>query len=460
MANKLLNSITGRKITDSDSIKKSEAFCMKPWVHLFVSHYGSVVPCCLTPWDKDQALGDINQESIQEIWNGREMKAFRAKLLKDKKDDRCKQCYQSEKVGLKSTRQMTNALYSHKVDWVTSTKNNGYSKDAKPIFWDLRISNLCNFKCRICGHHSSSQWYSDAKVLDLISHETRLHRGPKDFDLLLKQLEFVLPDLEEIYFAGGEPLIMEEHYAILDILIEKGLTDIKLRYATNFSQTVYKGTDVFEKWKNFPNVYVHASLDDSREKGELQRNGQSWDEVLSNRKRMKELCPHVDFLITPTISVYNIFSICELHKELVTSDFCKIDEFMPHTLRIPQFLDVQILPSELKQQAKEIIENHIEWVKDWAEKHPPSQTEEQLKEFKERMGHLSLKHETPYAKLNMVLNEFANCVSYMNAGDKSALQQEFVDYNTKLDTLRNESTQETFPELKPIFTNQNSTKPA
>jgi hypothetical protein len=207
-------------------------------------------------------------------------------------------------------------------------------------------------------------------------------------------------------------------------------------------------------------VYVHASLDDSHEKGELQRSGQSWEEVLSNRKRMKEICPHVDFLITPTISVYNIFSITDLHKELVTSDFCKIDEFMPHTLRSPKFLDVQILPPELKAKAKERFENHIEWVKEWAENHPPIQTEEQLKEFEERMGHLSLKHETPFAKLNMVLNEFSNCISYMSANDQSALQKEFVEFNTQLDELRNESTPDTFPELKVIFENQAITKPA
>ena len=136
------------------------------------------------------------------------------------------------------------------------------------------------------------------------------------------------------------------------------------------------------------------------------------------------------------------------------SDFCKVDEFMPHTLRNPQFLNIQLLPSELKVQVKSSIEQHINWIKDWAEEHPPSQTEEQLKEFEERMGHLSLAHKTPYAKLNMVLNQFENCTVYMNSEDKTDLQDEFIAFNKKLDVLRNESTQETFPELAPIFTSR------
>jgi len=142
MKRKLLDILSGRKITDIESIQESQAFCMKPWVHLFVSQYGSVVPCCLTPWDKNQSLGDINERTVQEIWNGAEMKQFRSKLLKDLKDDRCKQCYQSEQVGLKSTRQMTNALYSHKLDWVKETKSTGYSANLRDTHRHIETHTL------------------------------------------------------------------------------------------------------------------------------------------------------------------------------------------------------------------------------------------------------------------------------------------------------------------------------
>jgi radical SAM protein with 4Fe4S-binding SPASM domain len=452
MKRKLLDILSGRKITDIESIQESQAFCMKPWVHLFVSQYGSVVPCCLTPWDKNQSLGDINERTVQEIWNGTEMKQFRSKLLKDQRDDRCKQCYQSEQVGLRSTRQMTNALYGHKLDWVKETKSTGYSTNSKPIFWDIRISNLCNFKCRICGHHSSSQWYNDAKALDLISHDTKIHRGPKDFDLLLQQLDFVVPDLEEIYFAGGEPLIMEEHYRILDLLIERGLTHVKLRYATNFSQTVYKGIDVFEKWGAFEQVHVHASLDGMNEQGEYQRKGQSWKEVIANRERMLNICPHVEFLITSTISIYNVFSLAAFHQDWVKSGLCAIDDFMPHTLRSPNYLSVTTLPAALKDQARQELNKHIEWIKQWAVEHPPaSPSAAQLTEFKERFNHLAIPQETEHLKLNILLNEFKNCITFMDSADSSHLLPEFIAFNEQLDALREEDTRTIFPELAPIY---------
>jgi radical SAM protein with 4Fe4S-binding SPASM domain len=133
----LFNLFSNRKITTAESVAESKAFCMKPWVHLFVSQYGSVVPCCLTPWDKEGALGDVNKQSIQEIWNGSEMKQFRKTLLKDQQDPRCNSCYESERNGLKSTRKMTNMLYADKLDWALDTKRNGFSEKAKPIFWDI-----------------------------------------------------------------------------------------------------------------------------------------------------------------------------------------------------------------------------------------------------------------------------------------------------------------------------------
>lgn len=446
------NLFSNRKITDAKSVAESKAFCMKPWVHLFVSQYGSVVPCCLTPWDKDGALGDVNKQSIQEIWNGGEMREFRKTLLKDQKDERCKTCYESEKNGLKSTRKMTNALYADKLDWALDTKRNGYSEKAKPIFWDIRISNLCNFKCRICGHHSSSQWYKDAKEMGSLSHETKIQHGPKNFDELLEQLLFVFDDLEEIYFAGGEPLLMEEHWAILDLLLQHGKTDVKLRYATNFSQTIYKGRDVFELWKKFKNVFVHASLDDTGKRAELQRSGQSWEMAVSERKRMITACPHVDFLVTPTISVLNIHTIGAFHKEWVLSKLITIDEFMPHTLRSPNYLSIRIIPENERESIRKNLEEHIAWVIEYVQNNPPqAPTKEELDQFGGLLDNLGMNKITGHLKIDIQLNEFRNCITFMDSKNDEQLIPEFIAFSDKLDLLREESTRTVLPELIPLW---------
>lgn len=443
---------TPTKITDVQAIEGSKAFCMMPFVHLFVSQFGTVVPCCLTPWHKEQALGNINEQSIEEIWNGAPMRAFRRKMLRDQKDDRCQQCYDNEKVGLRSTRQTYNQLYAHKLDWVQDTSRTGKVRAAKPIYWDIRFSNLCNFRCRICGHHSSSNWFEDAKEIGAVSHDTKVHRGINDFVEVLDQLEMLLPEVEEIYFAGGEPLLMEEHYQLLDLLIRKGKTDMKLRYSTNFSQTSYKGRDVFELWQRFDNIHIHASLDGSDGRGEYQRKGQDWQKTLTNRRRLMETCPHVDFLITATLSIFNIFHLPDFHQDWVSRGLIQIDECMPHTLKQPQIYNLQMLPPSLKERAANKVEAHIQWILDHLKHNPLPEVNHPDKAIWEAwINRNNIEVVTGHIKLDLVINEFRSAVNFMQADDKTHLIPEFRRVTAQLDALRNENFMLEFPELKDLY---------
>lgn len=417
--------IEGRKIFDKESMDESKAFCMLPWVHLYISQFGTVVPCCVTPWDADQALGNVNKESIAEIWNGKEMKLLRKKMLKDQKDPRCWQCYENEDNGLKSHRKVANFCYSDKLKWIETTESNGFAPDSKPIYWDIRISNLCNFKCRICGHHSSTKWYEDAKELGELSFEKSLHYSMDDFEDVMTQLEAYVPDLEEVYFAGGEPMLMEEHYRILDILIAHKKFDVKLRYSTNFSVTEFKGRDVFEDWKKFKDVNLHASLDGTDKRGELQRNGQTWQKALENRKRLLRECPHVDFLITSTLNVFNVFHLPDFHRQWVEEHLIYVDDFMPHTLKNPKIYNIKMLPLEMKQMVMEKYQKHLEWLNTFSVENN--------------------------VKLDYVINEFKNCLTHMNSEDWSHLIPEFKKRTAQLDKLRNEDSKTTFPELARLF---------
>ena len=450
----LINTLQGRKIRDVASIEKSKAFCIKPWVHLFVSQYGTVVPCCITPWDKDQALGDVNEQTIQEIWNGKAMGEFRIKMLKDQPDKRCWQCYENEKMGLLSDRINSNFNYADKLDWVLNTGYNGNSPDSKPIYWDIRISNLCNLKCRICGNDSSSQWYDDAKKMGLFTYKERVNRGTKDFDKLLQQLEYAIPHLDQIYFAGGEPLIMEEHYRILQLLIKYNKTDIRLQYNTNFSQTGYKDQDVFEIWKSFTDVHVLASLDGSGKRGELQRHGQVWEQALANRKRMMQVCPDVNFSITPTISVFNLFHLPGFHKDWAEQGLISVDGFMPHTLKNPPEYNIRMLPAGMKKKAENLINAHIEWIVDFAKKQPPVEKlppRGKYEKIKDRLHWIKARPITGHIKLDIVINEYLNSITYMNSSDDTHLLPKFRQMCAELDKLRGENTLSVFPELEEIL---------
>lgn len=441
-----------RKIKKTEDIKRSKAFCIKPWVHLFVSQKGTVGPCCLTSWEEDKTFGNVNTQSIEEIWNGEKIKKFRQSMLQDKPDERCQQCYQNEANGLRSKRKTVNFLYADYLPWVNETKRNGQIKNSKPIYWDIRISNLCNLRCRICGHHSSSSWYEDAKETNSLSYETKIHKGPKNFEQLIHQLDFVMDELEEVYFAGGEPLLMPEHLALITKLVYTKKFNVKLRYNTNFSQTNFKGVEFLELWKQFDDVFIHASLDDSGERGMLQRKGLDWDLALSNRKKMLDICPHVDFIITTTISVFNLFHIASFHKEMVLNKFIKIDEFIPHVLKSPAYYNIRILPSELKSKAQEIIQEHIRWIILYAKQNPPAEPKpEQLKKYGGNFDLMNIPKVTGHGKLDIQINELKQCLVFMNSNDETHLIKDFIRVTERLDTLRNESTRSTMPELEPLW---------
>lgn len=96
-----------------------------------------------------------------------------------------------------------------------------------------------------------------------------------------------------------------------------------------------------EIWKKFDDIFNHASLDDSEDRGMLQRKGLDWDLAIMNRKRMLQICPKVDFILTSTISVFNLFRIAQFHKELVLNGLIKIDEFIPHVLKSPNYYNIR-----------------------------------------------------------------------------------------------------------------------
>ena len=125
------------------------------------------------------------------------------------------------------------------------------------------------------------------------------------WEQLIPHLDYV----EQIYFAGGEPLMMAEHYNILDELERRGRFDVRLIYNTNFTQVKLKDRTVFDYWKRFKNVAVGASLDDQHGRAEYIRKGTDRHQVIANRAEMIRVCPNVDFYISPTLSLMNAWSL-------------------------------------------------------------------------------------------------------------------------------------------------------
>jgi len=98
---------------------------------------------------------------------------------------------------------------------------------------------------------------------------------------------------------------------------------VRLIYNTNFTHTNLKDRSVFEYWKLFDSVSVGASLDGSGQYGEYIRKGTEWSKIEQNRIDMMEICPGVDFYISPTLSIMNAWHLPDFHRDWVERGFIK-----------------------------------------------------------------------------------------------------------------------------------------
>ena len=346
---------------------ESKNFCMLPWVHMHAFPDGRTYPCCLA--DYWHPVGDLRKNTMEEIWNQDKYKDMRVNMLEDKPCKECKKCYEQEENGFFSMRNEANRNLGHYIGDVDLTETDGTHPEFKIRYWDIRFSNLCNFSCRTCGPIFSSNWYNDHvkmydRVPDVLGREmTRIEYAGGDEDSIQKQMEPHIPYLEQVYFAGGEPLIMKEHYFLLDRLLELDKTDVRLVYNTNFSEMRFKDKHVLEYWKKFETVNVGASLDAMGPRAELMRKGTVWQQAIDNRKRMITETPHVDFYVSATVSAMNVLHVIDFHREWVEQGLITAKDFNINLCQSPEWYRANIFPQWFKEQViKPKYEEHIAWL--------------------------------------------------------------------------------------------------
>ena len=404
------------RIDQRHKLIESKHFCMLPWLHLHGWPTGEAYPCCLA--DDKLPLGDLKISTLSDIWNGDKLTSMRSNMLQDKPCAECRKCYEQEDMGFFSMRNSANKHFGHHIADVDKTAADGQHPEFKIRYWDVRFSNICNFRCRYCGPNFSSNWWEDKAALygkDSIGHPKFIYAGGSK-DAIWEQMVDHISHLEQIYFAGGEPLLMEEHYRLLDELISRGMTDVRLIYNTNFSELNYKKNDVLSLWKSFDSVSVGASLDAMGTRAEYMRKGTVWSDIEDNRRRMLDTCPEVDFYISATVNVFNVLHISDFHRDWTDKGLIRAQDFNINILQGPDYYRCDILPAHIKEQARTRLNDTIEWL-------------------------------APLDDLHRAINGYRALINFMDARDQSQLITEFLRITKKLDDLRGEDFTKTFPEL-------------
>jgi radical SAM protein with 4Fe4S-binding SPASM domain len=348
---------------ESAGDKVSNSFCIMPWVHLHSWPNGNVYPCCLA--DSDYPIGNVKDNTLEEIWNSPDLKKIRTELLKGDKPSVCHRCYMQEDMGTQSFRVSSNNQWSHHIDKaVETTDNDGTNHDFKLNYWDFRFSNVCNLRCRMCGPELSSSWYEEQIKYygGSSTPKALINMNDASKEDVMIYVDRFINDVEEIYFAGGEPFIMEEHYIILEKLIAAGNTKCRIRYNTNFTSLKFKNWDLIELWKpfvkdNIDNVRVFASLDAIEEVAEYARKGTKWPAVESNIKRLHDNGMNV--WTSTTVSIFNVFELPRFVDRMYELNIPMDKMQMNNVLTFPYYYCINILPDKLKEYAVTILDNHI-----------------------------------------------------------------------------------------------------
>jgi MoaA/NifB/PqqE/SkfB family radical SAM enzyme len=393
----------------------SETYCIFPFMHLCSLADGQTKPCGIA--EEFQPAMNLNDMTAEEIFNSDKMKQLRKDMMTGKRNKVCEVCYKKEDLGESSVRQ----FYNSNDLWHHPEVNDDYSVESQFQHIDIRFTNLCNFKCRMCGHDSSSHWYEDAKIM-----EPEFMKGREKVisirDNIVDELIPHLKGIKSIYFAGGEPLIMPGHFKILRWLYnnmpideDRDCRQLRIHYNTNLSITKFEETDLVEMWKGFKKVFLSISCDGIGEIGEYIRTGWNHDVFVENMEKVRKyFIPygaklgdkkltnelHYNFQFTATIwNVHHIFDFIKFMKE---------KKFIKSTDNIDFYYAWQPPHSSLNNLT-------------------PTAKESVKKLFKEKMKTISSKK---------TKKELKAILTFMDS--TPSVTPEYVkEYNDKLDNLRN-----------------------
>jgi MoaA/NifB/PqqE/SkfB family radical SAM enzyme len=289
-------------------------FCVLPWISLETSPIGTVRPCCLAEEEIVDDAGqkfDLNSASFSNIQNSVYMQDLRQQFLDQKQPQTCRKCWREERAGRTSKRMHTLDRLKHMLP------DQPWTADAKPLmFLDLKLGNICNLKCRICGSWSSSTFATEE--LDQLRgneqkkasyHYQMLRAGawPRENQLFWSEIDQVVDQICYIEFTGGEPFMIQEHFDMLQGLVDRGIAgQIEIHYNTNGTQWPEQAEAI---WRYFKTVEIAFSIDDVGARFEYQRSNAVWSEVETNLARFKELRArntNIQLQVCTTVNVFNV----------------------------------------------------------------------------------------------------------------------------------------------------------
>ncbi len=333
-----------------------KSFCILPWISLESGAAGLVKPCCMyniNMTDSNNQEFNLKATTLDDAWNSDYYRNLRQEFLDGKKPQGCTRCWKEEASGKTSKRVRDNDRFKHHI-----TKDIIQNPEIK--YLDLKLGNICNLKCRICGTHSSSRWITEQQHYDKQDnkndkdHEHIRHNWPETNKTFWQELEKLLPTLEYIDFTGGEPFMIKDQFELLKFCVDKGYSkNIGIHYNSNGTQLPVQALESI--WPHFKSVDVQFSIDGIGDQFEYQRHPAKWDKALEVLQAFKnKQSKQFTVGICHTINIFNVYYIPEF---LEWAESFGLGVYL-NSLHFPHYYNVQCLTHEAKKKIADKLKDH------------------------------------------------------------------------------------------------------
>lgn len=445
-----------------ESVSGSKTFCILPWIHFATRPNGDMRLCCnanSSGAGTDHEIGlvknetgrpaNFGRETPMSAWNNKYMRDVRLTMLEGKIPSSCSKCIAEESKGVASKRIWETGTWIEEgldvEELVKQTEENGTIPE-RLVYLDLRLGHTCNLKCVMCSPHDSSMWVSDHKKIyplfqtkelkdqmawDQSEFNNKWHENP-DF---WKEMYTQIPNLKQVYFAGGEPLLIKEHKLFLKEIVRQGYADkILVRYNTN---GLLVNDEIIELWKKFKKVKVGFSIDAVGDRNYYIRYPSDWATIERNLHKLDNTPGNIQVSIATAIQILNIKHLPELAKWKIQQNFKKVNFenitggieagggiVNMHLLYIPTFLSIRCLPEYDKEQVRKSFADLATWL------------------------YTNYRQDEDFWKNNPYgWKRWQAVLDFMDAEDHTAQLPAFVEYIEKIEAIRDTDFVKTFPEL-------------
>ena len=343
---------------------------MAPWTHTYLSPQTERRLCCASREpaqnfeqyiDTSAGTGKYIPVTLDQHWNSEHMRSVRRRMMAGETIPECDVC-NSKLLNTDVYRSYFWAMFKHKYNSIWETTDADGSTSMLPVSWDYRFSNLCNFKCRMCGDMLSSSWESEQRQHNMINWsdpknnwmQPAVRKDIAAFQDQQIEAEFAQAveqhRIEEVYWVGGEPLMYEQHWRYMNRIVELGDGPrVYARYNTNLSRTSYRGIDLFDDIiNNLRDWQICASLDGTGPIGEYIRTGLDYGSWRKNYNRAVAASTHrrqtrIDFTLTLP-GMFEVGNIVRLAQETNTDILAKVVfAFTPDIVMSPLALPRHLL---------------------------------------------------------------------------------------------------------------------